>query len=166
MRLTGHVLALIAKLLSGSSVRCNFELPDDLWMVEMDTDQISQVVGNLLLNAKQATGEGGEVFVRGRNHSSAPGNLPPGRYVEIEIEDHGCGIPKKHLKKIFDPYFSTKESGSGLGLSTAYSIVKRHGGRLVVESTEGVGSSFRSVLTRSCRPAATRSTAPKRRLSS
>jgi signal transduction histidine kinase/ligand-binding sensor domain-containing protein len=133
-------------VLRGSSVRCDFELPDDLWMVEMDSDQISQVVGNLLLNAKQATGEGGKVLVRGRNHESAPENLPPGRYVEIGIEDYGCGIPEEHLGKIFDPYFSTKETGSGLGLATAYSIVKRHGGRLVVESTEGTGSTFKIFL--------------------
>jgi signal transduction histidine kinase/ActR/RegA family two-component response regulator len=130
----------------GSSVRCDFELPDDLWMVEMDSDQISQVVGNLLLNAKEATGEGGKVLVRGRNRASAPENLRPGRYVEIEVEDHGCGIPEENLGKIFDPYFSTKETGSGLGLATAYSIVKRHGGRLAVESTEGAGSTFRIYL--------------------
>jgi CheY-like chemotaxis protein len=115
-------------------------------MVKMDSDQISQVVGNLLLNAKEATGEGGKVLVRGRNRASAPEKLPPGRYVEIEIEDYGCGIPQEDLGKIFDPYFSTKETGSGLGLATAYSIVKRHGGQLVAESTEGVGSTFRIYL--------------------
>jgi CheY-like chemotaxis protein len=130
----------------GSSVRCDFELPDDLWMVEMDFDQISQVVSNLLLNAKQATGEGGKIFVRGRNLEIGPVNLPLGRYVEIEIEDHGCGIPEENLEKIFDPYFSTKEKGTGLGLATAYSIVHRHGGRLTVESTAGVGSTFRIYL--------------------
>jgi len=129
--------------LSGSSVHCQYDLPDDLWPVEADEVQLGQVVQNLVINADQAMAEGGTLFVRAANVTQgeeAPGNLPPGRYVKITVEDQGSGIPENLLSKIFDPFFTTKEKGRGLGLATAFSIVNRHGGHLCVDSRVGVGT--------------------------
>ncbi|MCB9915048.1 MAG: response regulator [Planctomycetes bacterium] len=134
--------------LRGSDLVAECELPDDLWPASMDPDQISQVLSNLLVNAKQASPAGGRVRVRGRN-CPADGELSA-PYVEIEVADEGSGIPASELGRIFDPYYSTKSDGSGLGLATAHSIVRRHGGRLTVSSTPGRGSAFRVQL-----PAAT-----------
>lgn len=131
--------------LRGSRSRCEFSAAPDLRAVEADEGQISQVINNLLINADQAMPEGGVVTVRCENHTVAPGSgLPvaPGEYVKITITDQGIGIPQDHLIKIFDPYFTTKQKGSGLGLATAYSILKRHGGYLTVESELGRGAAF------------------------
>ncbi len=130
-------------VLRGSSVRCQFSLPADLWPVEMDPGQISQVIENLTINSVQAMPQGGTVFVHARNTEIRPGGSLPlkeGKYVRVSIADQGSGIPKKDLQRIFDPYFTTKEKGSGLGLATSYSIVKRHGGLLAVRSRLGVGT--------------------------
>lgn len=130
-------------VLRGSNVRCQFSLPSDLWPVEMDAGQISQVIENLTINSVQAMPQGGTVFVHARNtHVRAGGGLPlkEGKYVRVSIADQGSGIPKKDLPRIFDPYFTTKEKGTGLGLATSYSIVKRHGGLLAVRSRLGVGT--------------------------
>ncbi len=131
--------------LSGSNVRCEFTVTDDLWPVEIDTGQIGQVINNLIINANQAMPEGGIIKVRAENMVTDAGQALPlkeGRYVKISIEDHGIGITKKHLPKIFDPYFTTKGKGKGLGLSVAYSIVKKHNGYIDVESKLGVGTTF------------------------
>ncbi|MCP3980306.1 MAG: response regulator [bacterium] len=133
-------------VLSGSNTRCEFEGLCDLWIVDIDTSQINQVVSNLLLNASQAMPKGGTIKVTGRNLEASPPGLESGRYVEFAIHDQGEGISKEHLTRIFDPYFSTKSRGSGLGLATAYSIVNRHDGMLTVESTPGLGSTFRVML--------------------
>ncbi|MEC7584727.1 MAG: ATP-binding protein, partial [Planctomycetota bacterium] len=130
-------------IMRGSDIRCVIDLPDDLWQVEMDPDQISQVISNLLLNAKQASAKGSTITIRGRNRETVNhGRIEP-RSVEIEICDQGRGIPQDRIPSIFDPYFSTKEGGSGLGLATSSSIVKRHGGQLMAQSTEGHGTTMR-----------------------
>ncbi len=131
--------------LRGSNVTYTLELEEELWPVEADAEQISQVMNNLIINADQAMPDGGLVRVDAVNTELEPGNafdLKPGRYVAITIKDQGPGISPEHQSKIFDPYFTTKDSGSGLGLSTAYSIVARHGGHLSVVSELGQGAVF------------------------
>jgi PAS domain S-box-containing protein len=131
----------------GSSIRSEFQMPDDLWPVEVDSGQISQVVNNLAINAEQAMPAGGTLRVTSENFFLAEENaalspLRVGKYVKITVRDEGIGIPEEYLKKIFDPYFTTKPKGSGLGLATSYSIVKNHDGLITVESKVGVGSIF------------------------
>ncbi len=134
--------------LRGSNVRCEFRIPEDLWPVEADEGQISQVVHNLILNAQQAMPKGGIVRVSCEN-CTVVSKEDPGAgtmFIRITIEDHGIGIPKEHLHNIFDPYFTTKQKGSGLGLATCYSIVKKHGGNITVESESGKGTRFHVYL--------------------
>ena len=142
--------------LRGSNVRCEFSLPADLWPVEVDQGQCSQVINNLVINAMQAMPEGGRVQVRAENlHLAANQGVPltPGRYVRISVEDHGVGIKPEHIAKVFDPYFTTKQKGTGLGLATSYSIIKKHDGIITVESTLGVGTTFHVYLPASHKPA-------------
>ncbi len=132
-------------ILSGSNVKCNFHIPDDLWQVEVDIDQMSQVINNLILNADQAMPEGGIITIKAENiHLNGDENLPlkNGNYIKIGIEDNGIGIPEKYLSQIFDPFFTTKQKGSGLGLSTVYSIIKRHNGYITAVSKQWLGTSF------------------------
>ncbi len=129
-------------VLSGSKVRCQIDLADDLWVVDIDADQISQLLNNLLINAMQAMPAGGTVSIVGENVEKAPPGLPEGRYVVIRVADQGTGIPQELLAQIFDPYFTTKEDGKGIGLASAYSIAKRHDGLLTVESQPGKGATF------------------------
>ncbi len=131
--------------LSGSRSEYQFSIDPDLRPVDGDAGQLGQVIQNIVLNADQSMPIGGRVLIKARNMPSgsahAPG-LPAGDCIEITIEDSGIGIPEQYLGKIFDPYFTTKEKGSGLGLATAYSIVKNHNGQLRVESEMGKGSVF------------------------
>ncbi|NNE43469.1 MAG: response regulator, partial [Gemmatimonadetes bacterium] len=133
--------------LSGSNVRGVVELDDDLWVVDIDPGQITRVLDNLLINARQAMPDGGRVFVRAENvmHPPAPVGST-GRHVLVEVEDEGEGIPEANLGRIFDPFFSTKSSGTGLGLAVAHSVVEKHGGRLLVKSVPGQGTTFRIFL--------------------
>ncbi len=146
----GDLLESTARFaLRGSEVRCSFSLDPELWPVNIDDGQVSQVVSNLVLNAVQAMPSGGEIGVSAKNTeltSSGRLPLPPGRYVEIAISDQGVGIPEAHLSKIFDPFFTTKPKGTGLGLAASFSILKKHDGHIEVESREGVGSLFRFYL--------------------
>lgn len=131
--------------LRGATVKCRYLLPADLWPVEVDGDQISQLIQNLILNAYQAMPDGGVIKVSARNEVVSPGNrmwLRPGPYVRVEIEDQGTGIPPELLTKIFDPYFTTKKDGHGLGLSSSYYIIQNHDGYLGVKSRVGEGSTF------------------------
>src|SRR5579885_1134583 len=130
--------------LRGSSARCDISIEGDLWNVSADEGQISQVIGNIVINAAQAMPQGGVISIRAENTNYEMGNLPlrNGMYVKIKIEDEGTGIPKEHLSRIFDPYFTTKQKGSGLGLATAYSIIRSHSGFIDVESELGKGSRF------------------------
>ena len=134
--------------LMGSNVKCEFSIPDDLWPVEADEGQLSQAVNNLIINAAHAMPEGGTIQLHCRNMGGDPNDPTParGNHVSISIMDQGIGIPKEHLPKIFDPYFTTKRKGSGLGLSTTYSIIKNHGGHLEVESELGIGTTFHIYL--------------------
>jgi len=130
--------------LSGSRATAELQFADDLRPADADAGQIGQVVQNLVLNADQAMPEGGAVRISVGNApvTGLPHNLAAGNYVMMIIRDSGVGIPQQYLKKIFDPYFTTKEKGSGLGLATSYSIVKNHGGALEVASDIGKGSTF------------------------
>jgi signal transduction histidine kinase/CheY-like chemotaxis protein len=136
-------------VLRGSTVRSIVDLSPDLWCLDADGGQLGQALHNLLINAAQAMATGGEVTVRGENETLDKDNtqrLPAGSYLRITVKDHGCGIPPENLARIFDPYFTTKSHGSGLGLASVYSIVKRHGGTVGVTSTIGVGSCFEILL--------------------
>jgi PAS domain S-box-containing protein len=131
--------------LSGSNVLCKFEIDESLWQCSFDKNQIVQTIDNIVINAQQAMPLGGIVRVIASNCHIAEGEhsfLQAGNYVRIAIIDTGIGIPNEHIRKIFDPFFTTKEKGHGLGLSTCYSIVKRHGGFIDVESEPGKGSTF------------------------
>ena len=133
--------------LRGSHSRSEFSFGADLWAAEIDPGQISQVIGNLVVNADQAMPNGGTLRVSCDNFSynSTDGLIPdlsPGEYIRIAIRDEGMGIPQEYLKRIFDPYFTTKPKGTGLGLATTYSIVKNHNGLITVESELHAGSTF------------------------
>jgi signal transduction histidine kinase len=135
--------------LSGSKVKCHFSIPADLWHAEIDAGQVSQVIHNLVINAQQAMPAGGTIelaaenMALGETQSSGRGlPLKAGNYIRISVADHGIGIPADHLDKIFDPFFSTKHMGSGLGLATSFSIARQHGGHISVESELGAGSNF------------------------
>ncbi len=131
--------------LSGSKAKYELSLPEDLWPVEIDEGQISQVINNIMINAEQALPEGGVIKVWAENITvSAQTKVPlsKGKYLKIAIKDQGQGITVENLKKIFDPFFTTKSEGSGLGLAIAYSTMKRHGGYILAESQVGVGTTF------------------------
>jgi PAS domain S-box-containing protein len=131
--------------LYGSNLRADFDIAVDLWKAEVDAGQIEQVVNALMLNAREAMPHGGTVRVRARNmvfeeNTGAP--LPAGRYVKVTISDRGPGIPEELHTKIFDPYFTTKPTGTGLGLAISFSVVRKHGGLLVLENTSAEGAVF------------------------
>jgi signal transduction histidine kinase/ActR/RegA family two-component response regulator len=135
--------------LSGSNVRCEFVIPDDLWAIEMDNVQIRQVIHNLVINAREAMPEGGVISIHAENMTVKSGNSVPlkeGKYVKWYVKDHGVGIPKSYLEKMFDPYVTTKPPGRargmGLGLAICRSIIKKHDGFIAVESEPGMGSTF------------------------
>ena len=131
--------------LSGSKVTCLFDIPDDLWPTEVDEGQISQVINNLIINADQAMPDGGVITVTCKNVYVGNKNvlpLPHGRYILIAITDKGVGIGEENIARIFDPYFTTKESGKGLGLATVYAIIKNHEGHITVDSAIGEGTTF------------------------
>lgn len=135
--------------LSGSNVKCEVSIPDDLWSGNIDTGQISQVINNLIINADQAMPDGGVIGIRAENRSISVSDTLPlkdGDYVKISVEDQGIGISAEHLQKIFDPYFTTKQKGSGLGLATSFSIVKNHDGHITAESQVGIGTAFHIYL--------------------
>ncbi|MFH1374391.1 MAG: PAS domain S-box protein [bacterium] len=129
----------------GSNARLELSFADNLSAAEVDAGQISQVIHNLVLNANQAMPHGGTIKVTCSNTKLEDGDSLPlaaGDYILITVADEGVGIPGEHLAKIFDPYFTTKPGGSGLGLATSYSIIKKHGGHLQVASTTDKGTVF------------------------
>ncbi|NOR50370.1 MAG: PAS domain S-box protein, partial [Desulfuromonadales bacterium] len=135
--------------LSGSSSEYELLPQSDLWLVDGDAGQIGQVIQNITLNADQSMPQGGKISFRVRNiaaDSEMPAVLKNGEYVMISIQDNGHGISEEFRERIFDPYFTTKERGSGLGLATSYSIVRNHDGIIVVESQLGKGATFRIYL--------------------
>ena len=132
--------------LRGSHSRCEFSFGADLWAAEIDPGQISQVIGNLVVNADQAMPNGGTLRVKCDNFNFRGGDeipeLSPGDYIRITIRDEGVGISPDCLKRIFDPYFTTKPKGTGLGLATTFSIIKNHNGIITVSSELHRGSTF------------------------
>ena len=132
--------------LRGTNVRCTFDIAPQLWPIAADSGQLAQVISNIVLNAHQAMPHGGTVTIRAENVVETTARwehalrVTPGRYIRIAITDTGIGIADEHIGRIFDPYFTTKHQGSGLGLATAHSIVKNHGGYLSVTSRPGLGS--------------------------
>jgi PAS domain S-box-containing protein len=132
--------------LRGSKAKCEFNIVEDLWPVSVDLGQFSQVIHNLAINAVQAMPQGGTIRLHASNATlGARSGLPldAGRYVKISIQDEGLGIPQEHLAKIFDPYFTTKHQGSGLGLSMSYTTIHAHDGHIAVDSDMGEGTTFR-----------------------
>jgi len=131
--------------LRGSNIRCDYAISPGLWAAELDEGQISQVINNLIINADQAMPNGGLISVSGDNvtlDSKDALPLVPGNYIRLAIADSGIGIPRDLIPKIFDPYFTTKQKGSGLGLATSYSIIQKHNGLLTVDSVVGGGTTF------------------------
>jgi two-component system, cell cycle sensor histidine kinase and response regulator CckA len=132
-------------VLRSSNVRRQAEIAPDLWWVEADAEQINQVLIHLLINADQAMPHGGVIRIQAENiripeKSQIP--LKPGPYVKVSIQDQGVGIPSEYLDKVFDPFFTTKRRGSGLGLATVYTIIKKHDGHITVASTPPDGATF------------------------
>ncbi len=135
--------------LSGTNVNANVTVQPDLWLAKVDKGQMNQVLNNIIINAVHAMPDGGSITVSGRNIELAPekhtaillNKLKPGKYIEITITDQGAGIAPEYIDKVFDPYFTTKATGCGLGLTIAYSIMKNHNGHITVTSN-GEGSSF------------------------
>ncbi|NLX02193.1 MAG: PAS domain S-box protein [Syntrophomonadaceae bacterium] len=132
--------------LSGSNVSCEFIIPEQLWNVEIDEGRISQVLNNLVINAIQAMPDGGTIRISAENVDidNPDKKLPFAacKYVRFSIADQGKGIPEKYYSRIFDPYFTTKENGTGLGLATSRSIIQKHGGYLTFDSQIGRGTVF------------------------
>jgi PAS domain S-box-containing protein len=144
--------------LRGTNVRSEFSLPDDLWAVELDEGLMRQAVNHLVVNAVQAMPGNGVVAIRGENVTVGTEweeQHPPlqaGKYVRIAVRDLGSGIPQEHLPRIFDPYFTTKQQGNGMGLAISYSIIKNHNGYITVESELGVGTTVSFYLPASPKP--------------
>lgn len=155
----GAVLEESARFaLSGTNVKARFRIDPGTWPASVDAGQVSQVFNNLAINASQAMPRGGTVEFSVVNAIVAAGEVPAlasGDYLLVTVRDDGPGIASENLPKIFDPYFTTKAGGSGLGLTSAYWIVMRHGGRIDVESNPDMGTTFRIWL-----PAARGAAAP------
>jgi nitrogen-specific signal transduction histidine kinase/CheY-like chemotaxis protein len=134
--------------LSGSSISCHFDIPENLWPLDADPGQLRQVIQNITINARQAMPQGGHFTVKVQNMAlKDPSLLPspsliPGNYIKISFEDQGTGIEDRQLSNIFDPYYTTKPGASGLGLATAHSIIQQHHGHISVTSTLGSGTTF------------------------
>ncbi len=136
--------------LHGSNITCHYDIADDLWLANIDSEQISQVIHNLIINAKLAMQDSGEIHISCLNATDIIIKDVPhknviktsGKYIKITIEDTGSGIPENILDSIFDPYFTTREGGSGLGLALSYSIITKHHGFIYVQSTVGYGTCF------------------------
>ena len=145
-------------VLRGSKIKCNCLIEDDLWIAEIDPGQINQVINNLVINAEQAMPDGGTITLLAGNvqmtSQNRVGELATGRYIKISVEDEGIGIPPENLPRIFDPYFTTKEKGHGLGLAGTYSIIHRHAGYISVESEVDAGTVFTFYVPTSENPAA------------
>lgn len=131
--------------LSGSTTRCMYDIPITLWSTEIDRGQMNQVFNNLIINAAQAMPQGGLIHISFENVRVKENEIPSleaGDYIKIQIKDEGPGIPKEVIPRIFEPYFTTKPTGNGLGLPTVLSIVKRHEGHVLVDSIIGKGTNF------------------------
>jgi len=131
--------------LSGSNVKLETDVEEDLWNASIDEGQMNQVIGNIVINAKQAMPEGGKLWVTAVNLVVSSGDdmcVPEGQYVRISIRDEGCGIPPEHLGRIFDPFYTTKPEGNGLGLASSHAVIKNHEGNIEALSSPGKGAEF------------------------
>jgi two-component system, cell cycle sensor histidine kinase and response regulator CckA len=136
--------------LRGTNVKADFTWTDDLWLVNIDEGQITQVIHNLVINAVQAMPNGGSLKLNGQNINARQMENPDltnllksgVNYVQVSLEDNGCGIEPELIPKIFDPYFTTKPTGNGLGLATSFSVMRRHEGNITVKSQLGQGTTF------------------------
>ncbi|MEA3347699.1 MAG: ATP-binding protein [Pseudomonadota bacterium] len=132
--------------LRGSNIKLHLDIAQGLWSAEVDKGQLSQVISNLVINAQQAMPDrGGKIYLRAENIHNPDASVVPlaaGKLIKISVKDEGCGIPPDLYEKIFDPYFTTKELGTGLGLATCHSIISRHNGLLTFTSETGQGSVF------------------------
>jgi two-component system, LuxR family, sensor kinase FixL len=152
--LDGAVKDAVDLARAGATVTIDLVIAGDLWPAEIDIEQISQALYNILLNARQAMPEGGIIEVRAENVvlDADPQSLGNGGYVTISVRDHGCGIEADVLPRIFDPYFTTKQSGSGLGLATVHAIIAKHEGHITVHSILGAETTF-SIYLPACKAA-------------
>jgi PAS domain S-box-containing protein len=135
--------------LRGSNAKLSLSLPGNLWAVEADEGQISQVINNLVINADEAMPTGGILSIKAENvvlKGNVGLSLPNGNYLHISVKDTGIGMSQENLQRIFEPYFTTKQRGSGLGLTSTYSIIKNHGGQIFAESIINQGSTFHIYL--------------------
>lgn len=149
VRIADTIQDIVSFNLSGSNVRTEIALPDDLWPLKADKGQIGQVFANLVINARQAMPIGGTIFIEGENLDSIVDETLPhlkGKFVRITVRDEGVGMSGSLIDRIFDPYFTTKQEGSGLGLATVHSIVQKHHGHISVSSRPGEGTAFRIYL--------------------
>jgi CheY-like chemotaxis protein len=146
----GDLLRQVGRLSTmGSNVRCDISTPEGLWGVEVDLRQVRQVVYNIMINACQAMPSGGVIQASVENRvvsKEQASSLPPGPYVVLRIRDRGCGIAEEDLPRIFDPYYTTKENGTGIGLATCKTIIQRHRGAIEVSSKVNAGTEFQVFL--------------------
>jgi len=152
IRLDSLVAESVGFDLSGSNVKLIFEATDNLWSAEVDKGQIQQVFSNLTLNARQAMPDGGHLYITMENADISENEMPDlvqGKYIHITVRDEGTGIDREHFGRIFEPYFTTKHAGSGLGLATCHSIIQQHGGCIRVDSELAKGTMFIIYLTAS-----------------
>lgn len=135
-------------IVKNPDVRCEINISENTRNVLIDPNQMSQAINNLLINSIHAMKNSGTIMIRASNVEKMPPEIPlkTGEYIELIISDTGCGIPAKNINKIFDPFFTTKSEGTGLGLTSTFSIIKRHRGFITVESTENTGTTFRVYL--------------------
>ncbi|MFT7693374.1 MAG: PAS domain S-box-containing protein [Candidatus Latescibacterota bacterium] len=132
-------------VLRGSNVKCVFDIGIGLWPAKIDRTQISQVLQNLIINADQAMPEGGQLRIVVENVALDASTILPlrsGRYIHCSVVDKGQGIRREHLGQVFDPYFTTKEEGTGLGLASSFAIISNHDGWMTVDSVDGEGAQF------------------------
>ncbi|MBK3776387.1 response regulator, partial [Azospirillum brasilense] len=149
-------LGNLMRRLIGENIELKMLHGRDIGYVKVDQNQLEQVIINLVVNARDAMAGGGRLTIVTSNHVVEQAQrrehetIPPGDYVSIEVIDTGCGIPKENLQRIFEPFFTTKGvgSGTGLGLSTVYGIVRQTGGFVLVESEKGEGTTFTILLPR------------------
>lgn len=133
--------------LHGSSIALRLALSDGLWPIHADKAQIGQVLSNLIINARQAMERGGALHISAENLRPGQEHHNPARpYVRITVRDEGEGIDPETLSRVFDPYFTTKTSGHGLGLAVVHTIVRKHKGHIQATSTPGVGTTFELLL--------------------
>lgn len=139
------IKATAAQAVHEEDVACEFELPDELWSVEIDQGQFNLAIRNLVTHAAQSSPEKGRIEISASNVTLTRGmvsGLKSGSYLRVSIRDFGEGIPAQRIERIFEPYFITRKTGSGLGLATSFSIIRRHDGMITVESILGKGTTF------------------------